>query len=61
MSERKPEKIGTTEAVKRFERRGIVVSDDTVRRMCERGQLPAERIGGRWFIDPNAVDKSKPE
>lgn len=51
-------KISVTAAVRRFERRGIVVSYSTVRRMCARLQLDAVRVSGRWKVDPASVDNA---
>lgn len=36
--------------------RGIEVSQDTVRRMCEKKELVGSvKVGGRWFIPPESI------
>lgn len=32
--------------------------DRTIRRMCERGQIKAAKVGGRWYIDRAALMSS---
>jgi excisionase family DNA binding protein len=47
------EKLTTREAGQR-----LGVSDESVRRMCEQGQLEAHRTGGRhWRVDAGSVDR----
>jgi len=36
-------------------RTGLPVHAATIRRACERGTIMAVRVGGRWYVTPEAV------
>ena len=45
-TDKEPRKLSTNEVARREN-----VSARTIRRMCERGQLPAYKVGKQWRID----------
>lgn len=58
MSATPPVRIGVMAATMMFARAGIVVSDDTVRRMALRGELDAVRVGRQIMIAPASVENA---
>lgn len=50
------EMVGTGEAA-----RVLGVDDSTVRRWCEAGELPAEKVGRAWRIDRQVVEERRPD
>ena len=51
------ERIKPAAAVRILAKAGIITTTNTVTRWCKRGVLKANKVGGRWYLDPEEVKK----